>query len=102
MSEKKRRPVPISEALSGFLKRRGLSKRVEQAGAIDRWPSAVGAQIAAVTKPLSVTPDGTLFVAVTTHAWMTELSLMEPDLLKALNASEGREKVRKIRFQLRR
>ena len=102
MSEKKRRPVPISEALSGFLKRRGLSKRVEQAGAIDQWPSAVGAQIAAVTKPLSVTPDGTLFVAVTTHAWMTELSLMEPDLLKALNASEGREKVRKIRFQLRR
>ncbi|MDO8502854.1 MAG: DUF721 domain-containing protein [Gemmatimonadaceae bacterium] len=102
MNEKKRRPVPISEALSGFLAHRGLTKRVDQAGAVDDWPDVVGAQIAAVTKPMSITPDGTLFVAVSTHAWMTELSLMEPDLLKALNAVEGREKIRKIRFQLRR
>jgi len=102
MSEKKRRPVPISEALKGFLKRRGLSKRVEQAGAIDDWPNAVGPQIAAVTKPISVTPDGTLFVAVSTHAWMSELSLMEPDLLRALNGPGPHAKVRKIRFQLQR
>jgi len=102
MSEKKRRPVPIGEALSGFLEHRGLAKRVDQAGAVEDWSRAVGAQIAAVTKAISVTPDGTLFVAVSNHAWMSELSLMEPDLLRALNAVEGREKVRKIRFQLRR
>lgn len=102
MNEKKRRPVPLSEALGGFLKRSGLSKRVDQAGAIDEWPQAVGSQIASVTKALSITPDGTLFVAVSTNGWMTELSLMEPQLLAALNTVAGREKVRKIRFQLRR
>lgn len=102
MSEKRRRPVPIAEALSGFLARKGLTKRVAQASAIDGWPVAVGERIAAVTNAMSVTPDGTLFVAVSNHGWMTELSLMEPELLKALNASEGRDKVRKIRFQLRR
>ena len=102
MTEKKRRPVPISEAVSGFLKRKGFAKRLEQAGAIEEWPQAVGAQIAAVTKPISVTPDGTLFVAVRTHAWMSELSLMEPELLKALNPPEGPQKVKKIRFQLQR
>ncbi len=102
MNEKKRKPVLISEALSGFLKRQGLEKRVQQATAIDDWPRAVGDKIAAVTKPISVTPDGTLFVFVLTHAWMTELSLLEPQLLSALNGDETRQRVRKIRFQLNR
>ena len=102
MNDKRRKPVPIAEALSGFLKHHGLAKRMEQTEAIVDWPRAVGAQIAAVTTPISITPDGTLFVAVATHSWMNELSLMEPDLLSALNSVEGREKVRKIRFQLRR
>ncbi|HEX6573729.1 MAG TPA: DUF721 domain-containing protein [Gemmatimonadaceae bacterium] len=99
MSQKKK-PVSISEALAGFLKNTGLEKRVDQASAIDDWPSVVGAQIAAVTKALSITPDGILFVAVTTNAWMTELGLMEPELLRALNSRKGRDKVRKIRYRL--
>ena len=98
--DKKRKPVPISDALTGFLESQGLAKRVEQASAIDDWPAAVGSQIAQVTRPLSITPDGILFVAVRNHAWMTELSLMEPELLTALNSVKSREKVRKIRFRL--
>jgi predicted nucleic acid-binding Zn ribbon protein len=102
VNEKKRRPVLISEALNGFLKRQGLDKRVAQASAIDDWPRAVGDKIATVTKPISITPDGTLFVSVLTHAWMTELSLLEPQLLAALNEGQARQRVRKIRFQLNR
>jgi predicted nucleic acid-binding Zn ribbon protein len=102
LNDKRRKPVPIAEALTGFLNHRGLSARVEQAEAVVDWPAAVGAQIAAVTTPISITPDGTLFVAVTTNSWMNELSLMEPELLKALNAAEGPARVRIIRFQLRR
>lgn len=98
--EKKRKPVALSDALSGFLQSTGLSKRVEQVTAIEDWPRAVGPKISAVTKPLTITPDGILFVAVRTHGWMTELSLLEPELLRALNSTEGREKVRKIRFRL--
>ena len=100
MNEKKRRPVPIADALTGFLRERGLAKRMEQATAIEAWPEIVGERISAVTKPVSITPDGILFVAVKTNAWMTELGLMEPELLKALNARKGEEKVRKIRYRL--
>jgi predicted nucleic acid-binding Zn ribbon protein len=100
MNDKKRKPVPISDALTGFLKNHGLAKRIEQATAIEDWPKVVGGRIAAVTKALSITPDGILFVAVTTNSWMTELALMEPELLSALNAAGGREKVRKIRYRL--
>ncbi len=100
MNDKKRKPVSIADALSGFLAQKGLAKRVEQATAIEAWPEIVGARIAAVTKPLSITPDGILFVAVKTNAWMMELGLMEPELLGALNARNTREKVRKIRYRL--
>ena len=55
-----------------------------------------------MTEPLSVTTQGTLFVAVTTNAWMTELSLMEPELLRRLNERTGRLQIRKIRWQIRR
>lgn len=96
----KRKPVPIGDALSGFLAQHGLKTRVDQATAIDNWPDVVGERIAAVTKAMSITPDGTLFVAVKTNAWMTELALMEPELLAALNVGRGRDKVRKIRYRL--
>ena len=102
MSEPRRdkRPQPISSAISQFLEQAGLRDRVEQATVVPEWPSLVGAQIAAVTEPLSVTSDGILFVAVKTHAWMSELSLLEPELLASLNRAGGRAPVKKIRWTL--
>jgi predicted nucleic acid-binding Zn ribbon protein len=100
MNDRKRKPVPIAEALSGFLSQHGIARRLEQTTAIEDWPKVVGEQIAGVTKALSITPDGVLFVAVSTHAWMTELGLMEPELLAALNTNRTRDKVRKIRYRL--
>lgn len=99
---RKRRPELISSAISQFLEQAGIRERVEQATVVPEWPKLVGAQISAVTEPLSVTADGTLFVAVKTHAWMSELSLMEPELLASLNREPGRQPVRKIRWQLMR
>ncbi len=99
---RKKKPSPISDVLAGVLKDTGIAARVEQAGIIPEWPSLVGAQIASVTEPMSITPDGTLFVTVTTNAWMNELSLLEPELLRAVNVKEGRAPVKKIRWVLRR
>ena len=101
-NEKKRKPEPLANVLGSFLKESKLSERVEQAQVVPEWESLVGKQIAAVTKPISVTRDGTLFVAVKTNGWMTELSLMEPQILRALNAKAGRTRVKKIRLQLMR
>lgn len=102
MSPAKKRPSSVGDVLAGVLKETGLASRVEQAGVIPEWPALVGAQIAAVTEPISVAADGTLFVAVTTNAWMNELSLMEPELLRALNGKEGRPAIRRIRWVLKR
>ena len=100
--EKKRKPEPIANVVGSFLREAKLDERVEAAQVVPEWESLVGKQIATVTKPISVTPDGTLFVSVTTNALMTELSLMEPQILRALNAKAGRARIRKIRLQLMR
>ena len=102
MPEKKRKPTPISNVVAGWLDERGLADRVEQAGIIPEWPRLVGPQIAAVTEPLSITAQGTLFVSVTTNGWMTELSLIEPELLKSLNRKPGRTPIKRIRWTLKR
>ena len=102
MSPAKKRPSAVGDVLAGVLKESGIAARVEQAGIIPEWPGLVGAQIAAATEPMSVSADGTLFVAVTTNAWMNELSLMEPELLRALNGKDGRPSIRRIRWVLKR
>ena len=101
-NEKTRKPEAIGNVVGAFLKESKLDERVEAAQVVPEWESLVGMQIARVTKPISVTRDGTLFVSVKTNGWMTELSLMEPQLLRALNSKEGRTRIKKIRLELMR
>jgi predicted nucleic acid-binding Zn ribbon protein len=92
----------VGRVISDFLRDSGLAGRVAQAGLIPEWSRLVGPQVAAVTEPLRITADGTLFVAVSTNPWMAELSLMEPQLLAAINIERSRPAVKKIRWQARR
>ncbi len=93
----RRPPVPVSEALTSFLQRAGLTKRVQQAAVLDDWPSLVGPQIAAVTAPQSITADGVLRVHVASAPWATELGLMTPRILARIN--HGRAgRVKEIRW----
>jgi len=100
MSGRKKKPEPIGNLVASWLGESGLAKRIEQAAVIPEWPHLVGPQIAAVTIPKSITANGTLFVSVTTNAWMNELSLLEPELLRSLNTKSGRTPIRRIRWVL--
>ncbi|HEY4129520.1 MAG TPA: DUF721 domain-containing protein [Gemmatimonadaceae bacterium] len=102
MTDRKKRPESLSNLVASFLGESGLAKRVDQAGIIPEWPKLVGTQIAAVTSPQSISANGTLFVHVTTNAWMNELSLLEPELLRSLNSDPKRMAVRRIRWLLAR
>jgi len=100
MTDERGKPTPIREILRGFLRARGLESRVERAQVLVEWTSIVGPQIGSVTVPRQVTEDGTLFVGVKTNGWMTELSMMERTLLARINAREGRDPIRRIRWEL--
>jgi len=99
---RKTRPERVDAVIENYLRTSGLAPRVTQATVISEWPRLVGAQVAAVTQPLRVTANGTLFVAVTSNPWMAELSLLEPQLLKAINRDPARPPVKKIRWETRR
>jgi predicted nucleic acid-binding Zn ribbon protein len=93
----KRPPATLADALASYLRQSGFAKRMQQAGILEEWEELVGPQIAAVTAPESVTPDGVLRVRVATAPWANELSLMTPKILARLNAGRtGR--VKEIRW----
>ncbi|PHX97316.1 MAG: hypothetical protein CK531_04600 [Gemmatimonadetes bacterium] len=102
MTERRGKAESVADTVASFLKSRGLDVRVGRASILIEWAALVGPQIARVTTPRQITDDGTLFVAVQTHGWMTELSLMEVQLLAKINAREGREPIRRIRWELAR
>jgi len=102
VSEQKRTPSKLGDVLASVLKKAGLTDRVAQASVIPEWPALVGPQISEVTDPLMLQQDGTLVVMVKTHAWMQELTFLEPELLKSLNRDPSRPPVVKLRWMLRR
>ena len=97
MTSKKPQPTTLADALVSYFKQAGLTKRVQQAGIIEEWAELVGPQIASVTAPESVTPDGLLRVRVASAAWANELSLMSPRILARLNAGRS-GRVKEIRW----
>ncbi len=99
---KKRTPAKLGDVLASVLQHAGLTDRVAQAAVIPEWPSLVGSQIATVTEPLLLQQDGTLVVMVKTHAWMQELTFLEPELLRSLNRDTSRPPVRRLRWMLQR
>ncbi|MCU0650036.1 MAG: DUF721 domain-containing protein [Gemmatimonadaceae bacterium] len=97
-----RREDTVGAILGRVLAAQGIAERVAQQLVIPEWGALVGPQIARVTLPQHVRGDGTLVVAVTTHAWMHELSLLEPQLLARLNGVEGRPPIRRLYWVLAR
>ncbi len=102
MREHKRTPQKLGDVVASVLKHAGLTDRVAQASVIPEWAGLVGPQIAEVTEPLLLQQDGTLVVMVKTHAWMQELTFLEPALVGRLNADPSRPPITRLRWMLRR
>ncbi len=95
-------PERLADLLARFLKKSGIESRIKQSAVIDQWATLVGPELAAVTRPLSVSEDGTLFVSARSHAWMSELTMMERDLLASINRITGDRPIHKLRWSLMR
>ncbi|MEW5918819.1 MAG: DUF721 domain-containing protein [Gemmatimonadota bacterium] len=96
------KPEPVHEVLGRVLKERGFASRLAQGRVVVAWPDLVGEHIAAVTKAEAVAANGVLVVSVKTNAWMTELALMEREILTAINRATPDNPIKKIHWQLMR
>lgn len=62
------------------------------------WPVVVGEGISKRAEPLRLIGD-TLYCAVSSSAWMTELSYQKPVLIEKLNEAAGQKGLREIIFK---
>ena len=96
MSSKGRKSAgtPLGEALEKYFERQGIKGRIRQASVVPEWTELVGPQIAEVTTPHEVLRDGTLVVSVKSAAWMQELQMMSPEILRQLG--KGGKRIKRI------
>ena len=87
----------ISGVLPALLRELGLEAGITGWRAVTEWPDAVGPQVARRSRAVSF-QEGTLVVEVEGSAWLHELSMLKPDLVRQLNRRLGSAHVRDLRF----
>lgn len=92
-------PLPVHEALDGWIRRKGLSREFLQYSVWLRWSELVGEHLARRTQPHTLDGD-TLVVRVASSAWLNELNFMKHDLLRSINAGLGKQVVRQLRLRV--
>ena len=88
----------IGETLTEYFGRHGLVRRISQASIVTDWAELVGEQVARVSAPDSVDQSGTLRVRVESAAWLQELQLMSPTIIRDL-AIRGK-RIKRIHWML--
>lgn len=75
--------LPASDAIAAALSLRGITEQVRAGRLLTEWSDLVGPKIAQRTRPDGIT-DRILWVEVATSAWLHELDLLRPQLVKSL------------------
>jgi predicted nucleic acid-binding Zn ribbon protein len=97
-----KKPERVDDVLGRVLQERGFAARLQQGRIIEQWPELVGDHIAAVTRAEVVSANGVLVVSVKTHSWMSELALLEREILSTINRALPQNPILRIHWQLMR
>jgi predicted nucleic acid-binding Zn ribbon protein len=95
-----KKTVSMAEALdmSPFLKRLGVRDGDKQMEVYRRWSEVVGESVARNTQPVRFS-KGVLSVTVSSAAWLHNLTMMKPQILKNLAREFGQGFVSDLRFR---
>lgn len=92
-----RDPQPLSRAVGRLADERGWTTTVSVHVLLARWPAVVGPVVAQHSTPESYA-DGTLTVRADSTAWASQLRLMAPQILAAVNEAVGQGSIELVRI----
>jgi predicted nucleic acid-binding Zn ribbon protein len=75
--------LPASDAIAAALQLHGITDEIRAGRVLTEWSELVGPKIAQRTRPDGVF-ERLLWIEVATSAWMHELNMLRPQLLKGL------------------
>jgi predicted nucleic acid-binding Zn ribbon protein len=87
----------LGPAIEDLLGKLGISGKIKEYDAVERWPEVVGQQVAKVTQAQAI-KSGILIVRVSNGPWRNELQLLKAEIIRKLNEDLGQELVKDIRF----
>jgi hypothetical protein len=88
---------PLGEILVPVMKKNGISFSLIHQHLVRAWREAVGPRIAAQTQPEAI-KRGTLYVKVSSSAWMQQLHFLKAEITVKLNATLEKESIQDIFF----
>lgn len=94
--ERRDDPQPLTAALDGLIGDRGWALAAATGSVFGRWAQIVGPDLAAHTKPETLT-DGELTVTADSTAWATQVRLLAGQLVRRLNIELGDGAVRRVK-----
>lgn len=94
----KRDPTSISSVLGGFIATQGWSSSIDIGKVLGRWPDLVGHQVARHCTPVDFSPP-LLVIAADSTTWATQLRVLRPTILKALEAGLGSQTITELEIR---
>jgi len=97
MPKKREKPENISNILTPFLKRTGLSWRIKEQKIMENWKEIVGQDIAQNTEP-SKLRGGVLYIKVSNPVWIQQLQFFKEMIVKNIHQEIKEIVVDDLRF----
>lgn len=94
-----RRLESVSDVLLRVVRGLAIEEKVRSHAIEPAWPRAVGARVAASTRPVQLR-SGMLVVEARSAAWLNEASMLREQIRVQLNREMGGDYVREVRFRL--
>jgi predicted nucleic acid-binding Zn ribbon protein len=92
-------PHTIAKVLENTFKNLHIDQSIKKYSIWNHWEEIVGKNVAAKAQPVRI-QSHTLVIAVTSHPWMTELTLMKSMILEKIRKKIENCPIQNIRFEL--